>query len=186
MTPARARFSVVLAAAVFILAVLAAPARAEKQQFKARVLKPGFANNITVKVEVSGFSTPEEIAALQESLRTNGEATFRKAFRKAVKGSLLFYGIEQPSIKFHAAFETATEKGRTLTLFAENRVVLSGPDQTVLGLLFLVVVLEIDAEGNGEGRLYENATIKFTPDGRLDIDSYRTSPAQLIQVRNAK
>jgi hypothetical protein len=189
----RTRTSAALAAGAFLVwgapAVRAAsrPApQAEKLVLRARVLKPEFPNTITVKIEIAGFSTPEEIAALQTALKEHGEAAFRKAFRRNVKGSLLFYGIEQPSIKFHAAFETPTEKGRKLSLFAENRIVLTGPGQAIMGLLFLVVDLEIDAEGNGEGRLYENAYVKFTADGRLELESYRTSPAQLIQVRRAK
>ena len=182
----RAALMAGLAAAALVLTAPAQTDKVEKQQFKARVLKTGFANNVTVKIEVSAFSSPEEIAALNAALKEGGERAFRKAFVKTVKGRLMFYGIEQPSIKFHAAFETATEKGRTLTFFAENRAVLSGPGETVLGLLFLVVALDIDAAGNGEGRLTENAYIKFTPDGRLELDSYRTSPAQLIQVRAAK
>jgi hypothetical protein len=185
MKARRTLFILGLAAAVLVLEAGAGPAGAEKQSYKARVLKTGFPNNITVKIEVTGVSTPEEVAGLQDAL-ANGEGAFRKAFHRTVKGSLMFYGIEQPSVKFHAAFETPTERGRTLTLFSDNRIVLSGPGQAVMGLLFLVVVLELDAEGNGEGRLYENAYIKFTPDGRLDIESYRTAPAQLIQVRRAK
>lgn len=173
-------------AAALALGLIAGPVFAEKQVFKARVLKPGFPNNITVKIEVESFSTPEEIAALQATLQTNGEAAFRKAFVKTAKGRLMFYGIEQPSIKFHAAFETPAEKGRRLTLFGENRIVLSGPGQAVMGLLFLAVVLDVDSAGNGDGRLYESASLKFTEDGRLEINSYRTAPAQLIQVRSSK
>jgi hypothetical protein len=184
MNRRRPPLAIGFAAALLAFATAGLPG-AEKQSFRARLLKPGYPSNITVKIEVTGFSTPEEIAALQQTLG-GGEAAFRKAFRSKVKGSLMFYGIEQPSIKFHAAFEAPTEKGRAITLFGENRIVLSGPDQLEMGFFFLVVSFEIDAEGNGEGRLYENASIKFTPDGRLGLESYRTAPAQIIQVRRAK
>jgi|GEM_PF-1190497 hypothetical protein len=174
-----------LAATAAVLCGAVGLAGADKQTFRARVIKPDFPNNITVKLDLSEFSTPDEIAALRSAL-DEGEKAFLKTFRKKAKGSLMFYGIEQPSIKFYAAFEAPTEKGRAIALFAENRTVLSGPGQAYSGLLFLVATLEVDAQGNGEGRLYENAYIKFTPDGRLDIESYRTVPAQLIQVRLAK
>ncbi|MBM3311141.1 MAG: hypothetical protein FJY80_06510 [Candidatus Aminicenantes bacterium] len=174
-----------LAVIAVLLGLAGGLAGAEKQTFRARVIKPDFPNNITVKVDISEFSTPEEIAALRSAM-DEGERAFRKTFRKTAKGNLMFYGIEQPSIKFYAAFEAPTEKGRAIALFAENRTILTGPGQAYTGLLFLVVTLEVDAEGNGEGRLYENAYIKFTSDGRLDLESYRTVPAQLIQVRPAK
>jgi len=180
----RVLLAVGLAASV-VLSAAAGLSAAEKQTFRARVVKPDFPNNITVKIEITSFSTPEEITALRAAM-DEGERAFRKTFRKAVKGSLMFYGIEQPSVKFYAAFESPTEKGRSIILFSENRVILSGPGQAYAGLLFLVISLEVDAEGNGEGRLYESAYIKFTPDGRLDIESYRTAPSQLIQVRLAK
>ncbi|MBM3295875.1 MAG: hypothetical protein FJY82_15375 [Candidatus Aminicenantes bacterium] len=180
----RSRFPAGMAAAA-VLGLVAGLSAAEKEAFRGRILMAGFSNNITIKIEVSDFSTLEEIAALREAL-DQGEGAFRKVFRKTVKGNLMFYGVEQPSVKFFAAFETPTEKGRAISLFSENRTILSGPGQAYTGLLFLVATLEIDAEGNGEGRLYESAYIQFTPDGRLGLESFRAAPAQIIQVRRAK
>jgi hypothetical protein len=45
---------------------------------------------------------------------------------------------------------------------------------------------QLDAKGNGEGKVYENSTIRFTPNGELELDEFKTAPKLIGGLRRAK
>lgn len=175
-------------AAFLTLGILLASAAdaADAKSYTARIIKPGWTGMITARIDIAALSTPEEMAGFLKAAQTGGTAGFLKAFNKTRNGMIRFYGIEQPAIRIHAVYEEATETGTRVEFFAENRTLVGGRDASVTAQLFLAGVLELDAEGSGTGSLYENALCGMTAEGRMQMQSYRTAPSQLISVRPVK
>jgi hypothetical protein len=142
---------------------------------------------LTTKIEINGFTTKEEIYKLAEAFNTKGEDGFRQTFRSYKKGKIQVIGASGLNIEFHAVKEIAKENGYEYQLIAENTQFQPGGGQkSYLGLMFLVVILDLDLKGSGEGRIYEDASIEFTPDGELKMDEFKRAPKMLTAVTKQK
>jgi len=158
----------------------------EKMVFQARLMPKAGEQPAMVQVEVNGTTTPDEAGHLRETLAMNGDTGFLTEFRKMPKGFMKFYAGGQPAIRFNAAYVTPTDKGTRITLFAEDTTLGFVSNDAPVGLFFMVVVLDVNEKGRGDGRLYQGASIKFTDDNRMELDTYRRSPIIIIQVRKSK
>jgi hypothetical protein len=142
---------------------------------------------LTTKIEITGFSTKDEILKLAESYNTKGEAGFRDTFRSLKKGHIQIIGASGLNIEFHAAMETPKENGFLIQLIAENAQFQPGGSQKpYTGLMFMVVILDLDAKGEGEGRVYEDTGIEFTTQGELKLGAFQRAPKILTAVKKQK
>jgi len=142
---------------------------------------------LTTKIEINGFTTKEEIYQLAEAFNTKGEDGFRQTFRSYKKGKIQVIGASGLNIEFHAVKEIAKENGYEYQLIAENTQFQPGGGQkSYLGLMFLVVILDLDLKGSGEGRVYEDAGIEFTPDGELKMGEFKRAPKMLTAITKQK
>ena len=155
-------------------------------QFKARLMTGvGPVSNVRIKIE--SFSTPDEIRGLQHALAGSGEDGFFAAFRQLNKASLRFFGGPGLNIGLHAAYEIPTDNGYKIFLYGKSQSVEPGSSRRGLGgFLFLVVVLDLDKNYKGEGKIYETARIRFTDLGTMEMESSITAPKMLVSISPVK
>lgn len=167
----------------------ASPLLAQKE-FRGRLLTgggPNMPSAINIRVIINGFTSSEEVNKFQEMLARNDVEGFYSDLRHQFKGELRFIGGQGMQIKFNAAVEEQTEKGTKIFLFTESRGLFTGGSRRVSGTaLFLVLELDLDKNNEGEGRVYEDGRILFTPQGGIKMDSYLTTPKEIINVKPAK
>lgn len=50
----------------------------------------------------------------------------------------------------------------------------------------MVIELNLDHKGNGEGKIYDQANLRFTSQGTIEMESYNSPPMQLWAVSAVK
>jgi hypothetical protein len=152
-----------------------------------------------VKIVIDDFTTRDEVALLRDFMNKNDGPGFFKAFKQTKKGSLQFIGETGSGIVFHAAFAAPTDKGMRIILAGESQNLPAGfspsadawkvltPRKMKSGLfLFLVAELSLDKNFKGEGKVYEEARIAFTPEGGLKLDTYLKTPKMIVNIEKSK
>jgi hypothetical protein len=148
---------------------------------------PNRASVANVKIVVDALTTAEEVGRYQQLLAAGDIEGFYETFHTLKKGSLQFTGGMGLKIDFYAASEVATEKGAKLMMAADSRSLETGVSKRTHGsYLFLVIMLDIDAKGNGDGQLYEDGKLAFAPTGELILQSYVTTPKEIVNVKKTK
>lgn len=180
----RKAFLAVLLIASFALA----PALSAKETFKARMLtgKSSFeAGQINVRIEVESWTTPEEINAFQAAINTGGYNAFESAFTAAKKGIARFIAPQGRGLTIHAALSIPKDKGRRILLFFNFEPWDSGSQfMASFNANYMVMDLEIDEKGSGEGQFYEFADIKLKPnEGTIEMTSFNAVPKPLPIVQ---
>lgn len=171
-------------------------------EFRGRMLTgvgTGLPAVMNVKIVVDSYTTQDEVALLQDFKNKNDSKGFFSAFNQIKKGSLQFPGETGLNIGFHAAFETPTDKGMKIILAGESQALPAGfspsadawkvlaPGKNRPGLfLFLVAELDLDKNFKGEGKVYEEAKIAFTPEGGIKLDSYVKTPKMIVNIEKTK
>jgi hypothetical protein len=159
-------------------------------EFKGRLMTGGGPNvqsAINVRIKIDGYTTVDEVIALSKAYSSGGEDGFFSAFNKINKASLRFLGALGLNISLHAAYEKPTDKGYQILLYGRSQSVEPGSSRLIYGgFLFLVVVLDLDKNYKGEGRIYEDARIQFTQQGTIEMDSYTRVPKVLVGVSIVK
>ncbi len=188
MTPFHRRFVSVLGgllAIAFLSGTLSAQA-----EYRGRMFMGGGPNRAAVanvKIVVDGLTTAEEVARYQQLLAAGDIEGFYQTFHTLKKGSLQFTGGLGLKIDFYAASEIQTEKGARLFMAADSRSLETGVSKRTQGsYLFLVIMLDIDAKGNGDGQLYEDGKLAFASNGELILQSYITTPKEIVNVKKTK
>jgi hypothetical protein len=175
----------VLIAALALTVVLPAPGRAET--FKARMLTgkaPVEPPMINVQIEVTGWTTPDEIRQLQEILGTGGIDPFLAAFNQADKGVVRFMSARGWNLPIHAAVVVPTEKGKVVRLFFNRQNWNPGAYQPVGRHYFMAMELKLNEKGKGEGRFYEDAQLKLNSLAEtIEIETYESAPKLFPQVQ---
>ena len=72
---------------------------------------------IKIQIEVTSWTTPEEVRELQRTLNEAGVDAFMAAFSRADKGVVRFMYARGFNLTIHAAFTVPTEKGKKILLF---------------------------------------------------------------------
>jgi hypothetical protein len=177
------------AAAAVCLSVSAVLWAGEK--FQGRVLtegdRPGAYRAMRVKITVESYSSPGEILKLMEILRDQGYEPFMRAFRDINKGSFQPIGGRGVKINLHAAHSVSTEKGRQVLLFTQRQTWDLDMQQRIdRRFPFMVIELNLDDKGKGEGKIYEQANIRLTPQGTMEMEAYNSPPRQLYDLQTVK
>jgi len=91
------------------------------------------------------------------------------------------------NIKLNVVQEQSTEKGIKIILLTESRSIEPGSTRMKnLPWRFLVVILTLDKDFNGEGLIYEDAAVDFLPQGIMNLESSFSAPRSLVNVRLVK
>jgi hypothetical protein len=174
-----------LAALFAVLVTAAVPLSAqplpEKEIYKVRMLTgraPVEPALVEVRVEIEGWTTPEEIRSLNDVLGRSGTDPFLTAYQAISKGVVRFMYSRGWNMPIHAAQFTATEKGKKIRLFLLRQTWNPGSQFASTGrYLFMSIELDVNGKGKGTGRYFEDASIKLDPDaGTIIMDSYASAP----------
>jgi hypothetical protein len=159
-------------------------------QFKARLMTSGGPNvqaAINVRINIKSYTDADEVRQLLQIFNSGGEDAFWPAFYKLDKGSVTFLGGLGTNIAFHAAYEKSTDKGFKIILFSKSQSIEPGSKRLIYGgFLFMVVELDLDKNYRGDGRVYEDARIRFTEQGTIEMESYTRAPKSLVGVSLVK
>jgi len=151
-------------------------------EFKARLITGvGPVSNVRIKIE--SYSTPDEIRQLRQVLAAQGEYAFFAAFGQLNKASLRFTGGLGLNIGIHAAYEIPADNGIKIFLFGKSQSIDPGSSlRSRGGFLFLIVVLDLDKNFKGEGKVYETSRIRFTNLNTIEMESSVSVPKMLVNV----
>ena len=179
-----ALFTILIAAA----AALPAQLLPEKEVYKARMLTgraPVEPALVEIRIEIEGWTTPEEILRLQNLLVQSGTDPFLAAYGESKKGVVRFMYARGWNLPIHAAQFTATEKGKKVQLFFLRQTWNPGSQFASTGrYLFMAIELNINEKGKSDGRFYEDASIQMDPDhGTIVMDAYASAPKIFATVQ---
>lgn len=180
-----ARWTTALAAAA-LCAALVAPLDA-KEIFRGRMLTgraPIEPPYVDVQLEIESWTTPEEIRQLNDVLAQAGIDAFLAAFSAVKKGVVRFLYARGYNMEIHMAQVLPTEKGKKVVVFL-NRQAWSQGSYLVRGRnYFMVIELDLNEKGRGEGRFYEDAQIQLDPNlGKIQMGNYDSAPKVFVQVQ---
>ena len=180
-----------LAAAIAPLAAGAGDEKAEQAVYRGRLFLGGGAASpgvIDVQITIDHLSTNEELAELAP-LMAAGETNRLFVKAKAFKtGALQYLRTSGLRIDFNLAFEKKTEGGKRIFLVAENQsadptssLMIFGEEQIKRGL-FLVVAIDLNEGDKGEGKIYQEARVKFSAGGDFELLNYRMTPLLIVNI----
>ncbi len=160
------------------------------EEFQARLLgrdsHPGMRATKFI-ISIDGYTSPEEVYELAKTLSDNGYEAFMAAFRAITKGYIRPIGGRGIKVNFHAAHSLPTEKGRKIMLFTQRQSWDPEAQQrTDQRFTFMVIELNLDKKGKGDGKIYEQANIRLTGQGTVEMESYNAAPLQLWGVSPRK
>lgn len=181
LTSPRALAVIAIAA---ILAAWVSPLGAEV--YRARMLTgkaPVEPPLVDIRIEVTGWTTTEEVRDLQRVLMEKGLDPFMAAFSAADKGVVRFMYARGWNMPIHVAQVIPTEKGRKIQLFLNRQGWDPGSYQRLGRNFFMVIELELNAKGKGQGRFYEDAEMNLESlEGKFDMKTYESVPKLLPYV----
>jgi hypothetical protein len=166
-----------------------------EEKYQAMLLTRGGPNSdpvLKIRIIIDSYTTNEEAWQLLQTLDQAGYDQFLSLFRRAKKGSMIFMSTRGLKIEFHAAHVIPKEKGKKIMLFTEKQAWETGVSQRLDGRFpFMVVELDLDDKGKGEGKIYENAQItlggdKATGSAMVEMDSFNSAPKSLFRVQTIK
>lgn len=168
---------------------------AAQEKYTARLLTRGGPNSesaIKIQIAIESYSTGQEVWKLQQILELNGYEPFISAFRQSNKGSLVFASSRGLKVVIHAAQVIPKEDGRKIMLFTE----IQAWDVDVMARMdgrfpYMVIELDVNNKGKGDGRIYENAQIRFNGDkttgtATIEMETYNSAPKPLFGVQLVK
>ena len=142
---------------------------------------------VRISIEIQEYTTAEEVIRLQEILNDAGTNAFLAAFRNMKKGVVRIMDSRGWNIPVLAAQVIPTQKGTKLQCFMLREA--WNPETRVLREIdfFMVLELNLDEKGTGDGRLYQDAGIDLQPQtGLIEMSRFGSAPKVLFQVRAEK
>ncbi|MGB8960308.1 MAG: hypothetical protein WCC00_14965 [Candidatus Aminicenantales bacterium] len=142
---------------------------------------------VAISVEIQEYTTAEEVARLQEALDKPGMDAFLTAFKGMKKGVVRILDRRGWNLSIHAAQVIPTEKGSKLQCFLIREAWNQETQMIRSEDYFMVLELNLDEKGRGDGRLYQDAGIDLRPlAGRLEMSRFGAAPKMIYQVRTEK
>ncbi len=185
------RTGTVVLAAVVGLSFAASAFAAVPAVYRARMFTGGGAGSaaaVNARIVVDATTTVEEAARLNESIGRGDWDAFLAVFRSTPKGSIQFTGSAGLKIPCYIVSEEATPEGGTrLIMVAQGQPIDPFATRRFFGsFVFLIVRLDVDAAGKGEGKAYDEASFRFTPDGKVVPEGSMSTPKVFTNVRRDK
>lgn len=137
-----------------------------------------------IKINISGFSTPEEILNLKQLMISNEMGKFYKVLRAMDKARVTMPAGDI-NARFNIAVEERTDEGIRILLATESRIIKQG-SRFGGPYYFQVVELNLNQNYEGDGKIHDAASLSFLPQGGIALDTYRTVPDQISNIRKTK
>ncbi len=137
-------------------------------------------------LHIDEYATDEEIAQHAAVLAETGSRGLEKVLWKLDRGWIKI-GTSLGHI-VGVARSIDTDGGRIIRAVTDRPIQLYEVRHGLRSVHypFGFIELELDADGNGEGRLIAAAKLKFTKDGTLVIEQLGTRPFRLMNVKTQK
>ncbi len=170
---------------------VAAQKEEAKQQFSATVYPQAgmFAGRTTeLNIYIDGYTPDDEAAQLRELLKTKGQDALLNAIEKLKgKGRVGVVGTTGWSVPVIRQHPTA-DGGRRLVFFGNRPLsFFEAREQTITTQYpFGLMILNVNAQGKGDGLLYPVCKVKFNKQGELEVENFGIAPAKVVNVRLAK
>jgi hypothetical protein len=172
---------------------LAAPLPAEEElplQFDANAVNMsnmGPRGQVRLQVRVNRWSTDEERAKLMEALKAQGRGgrdVANTLFSKESVGTIR----ESQSLAYALRYARSlpTEGGRQIILATDRRIEFAEAWRSARTLDYNVslIILDVDAEGRGEGQLMLGAEFTWNEEkNQVEITHFASEPIRLNNVR---
>jgi hypothetical protein len=204
------KFAITSTLVLVVIMLAVAPVSAQDEQvrerYTARAVAMGTSNppilprgrTATVDINITRWTTDEERDALFGELVENEQPALVRALRRQDEtGWIRVTGPTQsgsttrfPSERLRYARETVREDGSRRVVLALDRPIsmyeaTRRPRWRDHDISFLV--MEFDAEGNGNGQLSIGVQLAFVSDTRtLTIENFGTEPVRLTNIRQQK
>jgi len=139
--------------------------------------------SVTGTVIVSDYSTDAEVSELAGVLKAKGQDALASAMSKMKeKGRIALTGTVGNQVAVVRQHPTA--KGRRIVLVSDRQMSLpelwnSGRSTSYK---FSIVILDLDANGKGDGTVYYAVKLKFNKSGQLELEHYGQSPGRIAQA----
>ena len=162
-----------------------------QQQFAATVYPQAgvFAGRMTeLNIYIDGYTPDDEAAQLRELLKTKGPDALLNAIEKLKsKGRVGVVGTTGWSVPVIRQHPTANG-GRRLVFFGNRPLSFyEAREQTITTQYpFGLMILNVNAQGEGDGLLYPVCKVKFNKQGELEVENFGIAPAKVVNVRLAK
>lgn len=178
-----------------LMAVCLSMTLTAEEKYQALLLTRGGPNTdpvLKIRITIESYTTFEEAWQLLQTLNQAGYDQFIGLFRQMKKGNMIFMSTGGLKVEFHVAHAIPREKGKKILLFMEKQTWETGVSQRLDGRFpFMVIELDLDEKGKGEGKIYENAQIKISGDrakgsAMMEMDSFNSAPKSIFRVTTIK
>ncbi|MEW5901483.1 MAG: hypothetical protein AB1715_08500 [Acidobacteriota bacterium] len=170
--------------------LMASPLLGAPEKFRARLLSQGgpvSTRAMNFEILVESYTGIEEVSLLAKTLSESGYDPFMNAFIAMNKGSFRPIGGRGLKIAIHAAHSIPTAKGRQILLFTQRQHWDPETTQSVdRRFPFMVIELNLNKKGNGEGKIYEQANVRLSSEAGVEMEAYNSVPLMLWGVRTVK
>lgn len=136
-----------------------------------------------VTITIRGYSTQQQAEAAAATLRSAGPDATVKLLDKTDLGRIARSG--QLGVEINLIRSHPTPTGRIITMVLARHITFFEATQGTRSrdYPFGVIVLNVDAQGQGTGNLVPAAKIKFTDLDTVEVESYTNTPVRLMSVR---
>ena len=202
----KSRITVTTTLAMAVIALAVAPVSTQENQvnerFTARALAMGTSNppvvprsrTSTVEINITRWTTDEEMEDLFGELVENGQPALVRAFRAQeetgwirVSGTGGSSSTRFPSERLRYARQVVAEDGSRRVILALDRPIsfyeaTRRPRWRDFDITYLA--MDLDKDGNGEGQLAVGVRLGFIYDTKtLTVESFGTEPVRLTAIR---
>ncbi len=172
-----------------ILAFLTVPLMA-KEVYRGRMLTgkaPVEPAAVDIQIEIESWTTPEEIIEFNRVLASSGSDAFLSLFNSTKKGVVRFLYARGYNLTIHMAQAQEEENGKKVIVVLRREPWSQGSQLGVGRNYFMAIELNLNKEGKGEGRFYEDAQIEMdVMGGKVYLKSYESSPKTISSVKETK
>ena len=145
------------------------------ERFEGRIANTGTFGNAGsnfFSIQVDEYTSDEEFIEFLEILAGGGPRRLEDAFLRSQKGRIV---INSLGYDIALARSTPTESGRVVRVFTVRHL---GFDESVRQTRsreypFGMIELQLDQRGRGEGVLVVAARLQLSPEGRLEVETFR-------------
>jgi len=178
-----------LVSLTIILAFLVTPLMG-KEVYRGRMLTgkaPVEPPAVDIQIEIESWTTQEEIVEFNRVLASSGSDAFLSLFNSTKKGVVRFLYARGYNLTVHMAQAQEEENGKKIILVLRREPWSQGSQLGVGRNYFMAIELNLNKEGKGEGRFYEDAQIEMdVMGGKVYLKSYESSPKIISSVKETK
>jgi tetratricopeptide (TPR) repeat protein len=140
-------------------------------------------DSYNIQIEIYDVSHSDEFAELHQYRENSDFETFSRVLKNMLKGVLRITGEYRIIVPIHAVTKKTTKKGIQFLLVAKNQIAEPGVQKGVKRDRFLAIVLDLDKNLSGEGRIYEDAEVKFAEQD-IEIRSSSSIPRIIMNIES--